>query len=477
MRSNKLKVTCVIYKAFFTLLVFFLVGIAAIAQTITGSAVACTTDEPQFYSIRDLPVKSGSCNITWTVTGGYIEFTNDKSTTYSENIIVGSSGIWVKWTSTDGKGSIKLTGCNSDTYSKAVTVGNVPLNVSVSKNGDTFTLTASGAQNYEWHTRETTQSIKITTTSEVSYSVTGQIYIGKYCSQTFSGKVTGTGGSTGGSTPTDMDKFGGNVITFKTPTVGGMIPSTLGQDLDYPIPTGRQVSRYEWQRSLKGLEPSTFQWIYEAGTYKRVSGESFTPPVSTQENVWYRRIAFYSDGTHSYSNKLHIKSFFDSGIVGVTSYITSTEVRAKNNLTIQGTQTLSANVKLNLIAENAITVLPSTILSPGTRVVAIPQGQELRQSQYTFSSDSTNAQNINQASSFNSYPNPADDVIYVSAIDDQFVGTVEYKLFDSQGKLRKSTKTRSSKVSIQTADLPEGLYYLHIWDGKKVKKSQIIIKH
>jgi hypothetical protein len=51
------------------------------------------------------------------------------------------------------------------------------------------------------------------------------------------------------------------------------------------------------------------------------------------------------------------------------------------------------------------------------------------------------------------------------------------QLFDSQGMLRKSTKEGKGSLTIDTSDLPNGIYYLHAQTATEKLTSQIIVKH
>ncbi|MBC7912798.1 MAG: T9SS type A sorting domain-containing protein [Pyrinomonadaceae bacterium] len=92
------------------------------------------------------------------------------------------------------------------------------------------------------------------------------------------------------------------------------------------------------------------------------------------------------------------------------------------------------------------------------------------------------------ASSFSYSPNPANNeltVSYVEKVTDPSVRMkkvkrdFEAKILDSEGRITAKIKNlnEDNTVKINTRNLPEGIYYLHILDGKNLLKQQIIIKY
>jgi hypothetical protein len=94
--------------------------------------------------------------------------------------------------------------------------------------------------------------------------------------------------------------------------------------------------------------------------------------------------------------------------------------------------------------------------------------------------------------SYYSYsPNPASDeltISYDNGLKDKSDDNLkkpkvkkdfEVKLIDSRGKIWGAARNTSieNKVKLNTTDIPDGTYYLHILDGKESIRKQIIIKH
>jgi len=86
------------------------------------------------------------------------------------------------------------------------------------------------------------------------------------------------------------------------------------------------------------------------------------------------------------------------------------------------------------------------------------------------------------------YPNPAKDVLYVE-IDVDFAQTMlrtdvktalifDVRLYDGQGNLLRQTKTKGGTVEFNVSNLPEGMYYLHVYDGvnQTPEMHQIVIQ-
>ncbi|MEJ7692691.1 T9SS type A sorting domain-containing protein [Daejeonella sp.] len=79
------------------------------------------------------------------------------------------------------------------------------------------------------------------------------------------------------------------------------------------------------------------------------------------------------------------------------------------------------------------------------------------------------------------YPNPAADEIRVSSSAKSVPNTKDYeiRLYNEGGKVLKSLRSnpKVSETRMNTQDIPNGTYFLHIIEGKEVTKKQIIINH
>jgi hypothetical protein len=96
-----------------------------------------------------------------------------------------------------------------------------------------------------------------------------------------------------------------------------------------------------------------------------------------------------------------------------------------------------------------------------------------------------------------SYPNPVSDILQIE-IDRQTIArsealrqtttdgkslkadpTYDVRLYDGQGNLLRRTATKGGSVEFNVANLPNGVYYLHIYDGtgNKPEMRQIVVEH
>ena len=87
---------------------------------------------------------------------------------------------------------------------------------------------------------------------------------------------------------------------------------------------------------------------------------------------------------------------------------------------------------------------------------------------------------LRQSLSFHPFPNPASDLInlkintYASKAQ-----TFDVRLYDGQGNLLRQTVTTGGTVQFNVSKLPDGIYYLHIYDGVNSKPvmQHIVIQH
>ncbi|MFC5285336.1 T9SS type A sorting domain-containing protein [Pedobacter alpinus] len=84
-------------------------------------------------------------------------------------------------------------------------------------------------------------------------------------------------------------------------------------------------------------------------------------------------------------------------------------------------------------------------------------------------------------SNFQLYPNPANNEVNIVSEDLEKNPTIlkQINLLNSQGIIVKSTSIKSGENStiLETKEIPNGTYYLHLIEGKETIKKQIIIQH
>ena len=77
---------------------------------------------------------------------------------------------------------------------------------------------------------------------------------------------------------------------------------------------------------------------------------------------------------------------------------------------------------------------------------------------------------------FNIYPNPVNDVFYVTL--DKVV-SYDILLYNNQGKLLRQVKVKDGIIQLNVSNLPEGIYFLHIYDIVSAAREtfKIFVKH
>ena len=86
--------------------------------------------------------------------------------------------------------------------------------------------------------------------------------------------------------------------------------------------------------------------------------------------------------------------------------------------------------------------------------------------------------------SYSYYPNPVNDILRVEIPTENEKAkvtshTYDVRLYDERGSMVRKAETRGGTVEFNVANLPNGMYYLHIYDGvsKTPEMNPVIIKH
>ena len=82
------------------------------------------------------------------------------------------------------------------------------------------------------------------------------------------------------------------------------------------------------------------------------------------------------------------------------------------------------------------------------------------------------------------HPNPADDILTIDLTPQTLSGTTpnltyDVRLYDASGNIvRRQQQVKAGEVKFNVFNLPEGTYYLHIYDGvnKTPQMHQIVVK-
>ena len=81
------------------------------------------------------------------------------------------------------------------------------------------------------------------------------------------------------------------------------------------------------------------------------------------------------------------------------------------------------------------------------------------------------------------YPNPVSDVLFVDLDtpegDVKTPPAYDVRLYDGQGNLLRQQSAAGGTVWFNVSNLPDGVYYLHIYDGINVKPEmhQVVVQH
>ena len=84
---------------------------------------------------------------------------------------------------------------------------------------------------------------------------------------------------------------------------------------------------------------------------------------------------------------------------------------------------------------------------------------------------------------FPAYPNPASDMLYIEFDENAKTQGEKHifdvRLYDGQGNLLRQSSTKGGTTQFNVSNLPDGLYYLHIYDGvnSTPEIQQIMVEH
>lgn len=134
--------------------------------------------------------------------------------------------------STSGSFTVTLISGNtpscSDTITKTITVSPLPIisvNSPIICAGNSATLTASGATNYQWSTGASTNSITVNPIVTTKYKVIGRTAAG--CRDSVTTTITVSPSIVSTTSKTDVSCFGGNNGTATVSFTGGIAPHTF----------------------------------------------------------------------------------------------------------------------------------------------------------------------------------------------------------------------------------------------------------
>lgn len=153
---------------------------------VAGTTDGCTSDSVQVsVTIKAKPTVNVTPQNTTICAGQSATLTASGAATYGWSNGQSGTSISVSPTATTiyKVAGTASNGCKSDSVSATVTITTTNPTVTITKNpnisticeGDSITLTASGANNYTWNTTQTTASIKVAPSTQTTYSVNGSL--------------------------------------------------------------------------------------------------------------------------------------------------------------------------------------------------------------------------------------------------------------------------------------------------------------
>ena len=77
------------------------------------------------------------------------------------------------------------------------------------------------------------------------------------------------------------------------------------------------------------------------------------------------------------------------------------------------------------------------------------------------------------------YPNPVNDILYVTVNAKNNPSSCTILLYNTQGNIILRTKAENSTVQLNVSNFPDGIYFLHLYDGNSATPEtfKVLIKH
>jgi hypothetical protein len=394
--------------------------------TVTGTDInGCVNAFTNTVTVNALPPVSA--NSPSVCPGGTATLTATGATTYTWSTTQSATSITVTPAATSHYtvSGTDVNGC-INAFSNTVTVNALP---PVSANsasvcpGGTATLTASGAATYTWSTSQSAVSVTVSPTMNTTYTVNGTDLNG--CSNSYTTMVTMT------SSPS---------ITVGSASVCAGKTATL---------TAAGVTSYTWNT---GSNSSTMTASPSATTVYTVSGQLTGCPVTATQtatitvnplpSVSISTISSIICNTSSTVNLVGSPAGGSFSGTGISGNVFSPQSAGTGTFTISYTYTASSTC--SNIAHSSIVV-----------------------------NNCTGIEEASQASYFNVYPNPAQDVLYI-AFDTNASHTVQ--IYNTAGSLVYSETVSETLHAIRTAELSKGLYIINITGPEGTISKKILVQ-
>lgn len=443
--------------------------------------------------------------------------------------VTGSGTGTISWSGTSSGSSNSVTlpftisGLNAGSYSIAFTVNGCPSNMLSAAlvdpplsnvitsgttticEGDSTTISASGASTYSWDNGAGTNATAIVSpTSTITYTVTGT---SNGCTSTDQVIITVVTGSSSNSTiticPGDSVVIGSNTYD----AAGTYIDSLNAQNgCDSIVNTTIQVfPDSSYTQNYYGCEGDTvtvFNSIYTTpGTYMNLSSSAngcdytITTVITFNPTVHYTQdITICEDSSIMVVNSIYnmTGTYIDSTLtnVGCDSIITTNlTVLPSPSVSIEPVDTICIKITESV---ELIGSPPNGMFSgPGVSSnVFYPNsaGVGSHTITYTYIDDDTGCEGMSSITivvedcagvdeygleGVSLFPNPNDGIFVISGLA---IGT-EFEIIDSRGRLVADGITKSSEHEIELTEVEKGIYYLYATqDGVRGSLKFLIMK-
>ena len=266
-------------------------------------------------------------------------------------------------------------------------------------------------------------------------------------------------------------------ISTPAPAISGSTPICSGSSKTFSVNSNWVSGNYKWDCSANLSLPSAAKNPATATNSTTVSAASSsssgigyvyvknsTGTTLATYNVWVGKPSF----SLSHDAYFFVKGPVNIDVVYSNNFTYLSQGVSSNNWSYSGPLTLS-----NLSAESAHGKGGTTT---GTAYV---------QAKMTNSCGSTTVNTSFDVIQFKSpaYPNPVNDVLSIE-LDSQSVSNVQnptfdVRLYDGQGNIVRQQSNKGGTVQFNVSSLPDGIYYLHIYDGvsSAPEIQQIVVQH
>lgn len=454
--------------------------VVSIAQFSNPKLVVCRNEEVVYTLNYFVPGESPSCTLFWSVTDGVFP-DKDGRVSFSENVTEsGTKTVKVKWTG-NFAGSLDVSGCNLSEQKNiaidaiSLSVSADPLTISL---GDMVTLTAtSNASQFLWSSSPSQSSLSSTSGATVTALPRSTTTFACTATATF---AHGSGNNTCSQLATKtvnvlVPPIQGNDVCCAQCVGAGVLPEQLKQLSGVMLSGGNgNPLNFQWQRSTNGTD------------YSNISGanSSIYSPGSITQSTWYRRVVSGTGVAANASQPILIEAILNSPIVLASGYSLPKTLKATGTITIQGNQTLAANVQVNFRSDNTIRVLPSTVLVPNMMLTiglncGVPNGRlaDVQSELDTRNYDSIGAPELDDV--VIAYPNPAKDFVIFRYVVRKAC-KVSLDLMDRSGSHNIASSERVDpgvyEMPFSTKLLKPGVYFYRLrMDYNTITKRFVVI--